>query len=395
MAQFDSSMYRGVPAIDLSQATEGFERGMKLGDMVRQRKSDALMKEAYQQGVTQNPDGSTTFNAMKVGDFLNQNGMARESQEFIAKQQQKDLEQQKLNFEKQSTKILGGYQLMNTVKDQRTLENARREALSLGYTQDEINQNLPSVYDEKTIGFVREQLGQASIPYQEKIEQDRKAQEAAARFKQLEFDNNIALANLNLSKQKAAAEAAKPKLSVGQETLDKKFADDLNDWAQDGRKQSISDVAQLKAVVENLKNGKGTTGGLTGIGPDRVTSADVLSNRATVKKAALPLIKRFLSGATSDSDREAVINTLWNESDSTENNMARISEFAENMGSRIQNMDDMAKFFRESGGTLKDYKMSTNEQTQSAPPAPTPGLEKRGYIFMGGDPSDQKNWKKK
>lgn len=201
MAQFDSSMYRGVPAIDLSQATEGFERGMKLGDMVRQRKSDALMKEAYQQGVTQNPDGSTTFNAMKVGDFLNQNGMARESQEFQAKQQQKALEEQKLNFEKQGTKILGGYQLMNTVKDQRTLENARREALSLGYTQDEIDQNLPSVYDEKTIGFVREQLGQASIPYAQKIENQRKAQEAALRLAETQQNNDFRRQEVGLRRQ--------------------------------------------------------------------------------------------------------------------------------------------------------------------------------------------------
>lgn len=191
MAQLDGSMYLrdlyGEPA-DLAGS---FERGMKVGDAFKKRQADALMKEAYQKGVTTNPDGSTSFNADKTVSELYGKGMAKEAQEFQSQYQKQALEKQKMNFETQATKIKGGYQLLNTVKDQPSLEYARKQALGLGYSQEEIDKNLPSVFDKNVIETAKYQLGEASRSFDEMMADQRARENMAARLAETQQNNDF------------------------------------------------------------------------------------------------------------------------------------------------------------------------------------------------------------
>lgn len=197
MAQLDGSMYLrdlyGEPA-DLAGS---FERGMKVGDMFKKKQAESLMKEAYQQGVTTNPDGSTSFNATKMVDFARGKGMGLEADKMAADYEKQALEKQKMNFEKQATKIKGGYQLLKTVKDQPTLDFARKQGLSLGYTQDEINQNLPSVYDKNVIDTATYQLGEASRSFDEMMADQRARENMAEQRADRKFNQQILIGNQN------------------------------------------------------------------------------------------------------------------------------------------------------------------------------------------------------
>lgn len=204
MAQFDSSMYRGVPAVDLSQATEGFERGMKLGDMVRQRKTQELeaqkqsaIKDAFNKSYETAPDGSQVFNPMKLKDLVRGAGYGQDAEMLAADYQKKALEQQKMNFEKEATKIKGGYQLLSLAKDQPSLEYVRRKALDIGYTQEEIDQNLPSVFDQKTIDTAKYKLGEASRSFDEMMADQRARENMAEQRADRKFNQQILIGNQN------------------------------------------------------------------------------------------------------------------------------------------------------------------------------------------------------
>jgi hypothetical protein len=68
MAQLDASIFMNQQAPDFAKAGEGFERGMRIGDMMRENKIKAAeqekkrqIDEAYKAGQVTNPDGTTTF----------------------------------------------------------------------------------------------------------------------------------------------------------------------------------------------------------------------------------------------------------------------------------------------------------------------------------------------
>ena len=151
--------------------------------------------------------------------------------------------------------------------------------------------------------------------------------------------------------------------SVGQKKVDTKFAEDYNDWTSGSADRTLSEIQKIDNVITRLKEGKGTTGGLTGMFGDRFTSSDVLANRAAAQQSAMTLIKTLLSGATSDKDREQIVNTLWNEADSTENNIARLKEFSNNMKSKYEETNQKAKYFESTKGTLKGFSPITNKKT--------------------------------
>jgi hypothetical protein len=379
MAQLDGSFYLQSQAPDIGQ---GIERGMRLGDMMKERRAKDLemqkqsdIKEAYNSAYDVKEDGSKVFNPMKLGDLVRQKGYGQDAfkiEQDVRTQQAANL---KSDLENQYNESSYVYSLLNGVNDQASFDAAKAQAKAKGIQGvDQIG----NIYDPKFVESLKGQYGKASMTYEKQLEDSRKREAMAEQRADRSFDRQLQMGKLDLDRKKTETEAAKPKLTAGQEALDKKFADDVNDWTSDGRAQSISDVAQLRNVVKNLEGGAGTTGGLTGAFGDRVTSSDVLKNRATVKKAALPLIKRFLSGATSDSDREAVINTLWNEADSTKNNMDRIVEFANTMDSRIQNMDLKSKAFKDSGGTLANFELGAPPQPNQSKPQT---IIQNGFIY--------------
>lgn len=103
MAQLDASIFLQQQAPDLSQIGAGFERGLRIGDLMRQKKADDVAKEkqssidqAYKAGNVQNPDGSVSFDkSITIKQLMGID--PREAQKAEAQFAQQDIQKQQSN----------------------------------------------------------------------------------------------------------------------------------------------------------------------------------------------------------------------------------------------------------------------------------------------------------
>lgn len=85
----DTSMYGMIKAPD---AVGAIDRGMRMRDMIDERKKKSAVKDAYAQGMQTGPDGSVSFDHSKTASALAQGGYGQEAYQA---QQQGQTEQQK------------------------------------------------------------------------------------------------------------------------------------------------------------------------------------------------------------------------------------------------------------------------------------------------------------
>lgn len=185
--------------------------------------------------------------------------------------------------------------------------------------------------------------------------------ERADKAKDQDLKQQLADVKTQLAGAKTASDAAKndTKLSEGQKAVDKDYAKDYNDWTSGGKNQAEASVEKLEGVVARLKKGTGGTGGsLSGLRsnlPGLFQDEDYQKNDSDVRSEALKLIKQNLSGSTSDKDVERVVSTLWNPSDSTENNVARVEDFLGTVKKNMAANDAKAQEYQNSG-SLRNFK---------------------------------------
>jgi hypothetical protein len=310
-----------------------FEKGMRLGDMIKQRRQEGELQDAYKAGIIQNPDGTVTQDGNKTMTALMNLGRGDKAWELQDQLNQRKQAEAKIKKEKEQSDIEHVTRAAWSVNDQNSYDTALQNLKSKGIDTSQ----LPPQYNPQMIDQVRRQ----TLTVKERLDELDKQ----ARLK-IEQDK------LGIERTKAGAKSGG---AEGRKALDKDFAKDYNDWTTGAAKRSRNEIQKLEGVVERLKDNKGTTGGATGMFGDRLTSNDVLKNRADVQQSAMTLIKQLLSGATSDTDRKAIVDTLWNEADSTENNIGRIERFVVDMKNRADDYDAKASFF-EKNNTLGGYK---------------------------------------
>ncbi|OPZ24296.1 MAG: hypothetical protein BWZ03_00236 [bacterium ADurb.BinA186] len=185
MAQLDANIFLQQKGPDFDQISEGFDRGIRLGDMMKQRKIQDLeiqkqnkIKDAYQSGVVINPDGSQSFNAeMTLGNLMKVD--PKEAFNFKA-QQAANL---KSDLEGQYAKNSFVSSLLETVKDQDSYLAAKSLAISKGIKEAE---QLPNTYDPQVIGSLKAQYQKASLTPSQQMEDSRKREEAQARLAELQ-----------------------------------------------------------------------------------------------------------------------------------------------------------------------------------------------------------------
>lgn len=185
MAQLDANIFLQQKGPDFDQVSEGFDRGIRLGDMMKQRKIQDLetqkqnaIKEAYQSGVVVNPDGSQSFNQeMTIGSLMKVD--PREAFNFKT-QQAASL---KSDLESQYSKNSFISSLLDTVKDQDSYLAAKSLAISKGIKEAE---QLPNTYDPQIMGSLKAQYQKASLTPSQQLEDSRKREEAQARLAELQ-----------------------------------------------------------------------------------------------------------------------------------------------------------------------------------------------------------------
>ncbi len=144
------------------------------------------------------------------------------------------------------------------------------------------------------------------------------------------------------------------KLTEAEKTVDKTFGKDYVDWTSGGRQSALSEINKLEGVVGRLGD-KVTTGGLTGMLPDRLTSNDVLSARSDVQSTVMNSLRAILGAAFTEKEGERVIRNTWNEADSTENNKARLQRLVDNLKDQAAAKDAQSNYY-EGNRTLSGYK---------------------------------------
>lgn len=173
---------------------------------------------------------------------------------------------------------------------------------------------------------------------------------------------------MELEKLKLGKEV-KAKDNEGQKTLDRQVAKEYQEWTSGGQKTAQSEINKLKSVADKLRNKQLTTGGLTGMFPDRVTSNEVLGARADVESTVMNSLRAILGAQFTENEGKRIIQNTWNEGDSTANNLARLDRLVNDLQSKAQDKSQKASYFEQQGGTLKGFKAGQSEPSQQAPTA--------------------------
>lgn len=190
MAQLDSDIFLKQSGVDLGNIADGFERGMRIGDLVRQRKAQEIemqkqneLKEAYNSGYETKEDGTVVLNPMKVSEFLRSKGRAQDAFKFEQDFKQQQAANLKSDLDGQYTKNSMISSLLDTVKDQDSYLKAKTYAISKGIKEAE---QLPNTYDPQIMSSLRAQYQKASLTPLQQIEDSRKREEAQARLAELQ-----------------------------------------------------------------------------------------------------------------------------------------------------------------------------------------------------------------
>ncbi len=202
---------------------------------------------------------------------------------------------------------------------------------------------LPETYSE---GFVRNWLV-STMDGEKQIEHRLK-------------EKNFGLKERQVSAQERAlhhktANGAQMKLTKGQETVDREFGKEYSEWTSGSDEVAQTEINKLRSVAARLKKKDVTTGGMTGMLHDRVTSTSVLSARADVSSTIMNSLRVILGAAFTEKEGQQVINNTWNEADSTANNLARVERLAGDLEAKAKAKTEKAQHY-EQHGTLSNYR---------------------------------------
>lgn len=146
------------------------------------------------------------------------------------------------------------------------------------------------------------------------------------------------------------------KLTDGQKSVDKDFAKDYNEWTSGGSKSAREEISKLEALAGKLRSADVTTGGLTGMFPDRMTSNSLLGARADIRSSITKSLRQIYGASFTEGEGNRVIADTWNEADSTENNLKRLERLVVDLKNQAGAKDKKASHFEQNDGSLANYK---------------------------------------
>ena len=146
--------------------------------------------------------------------------------------------------------------------------------------------------------------------------------------------------------------------NVGQQEVDKKYADDFVQWETGGASDATKSRAQLQAVQAQLKSGKNLTGPVIGSMPDSVlafTNKEAIETRQAVEEVVQRNLKAVLGGAFTQKEGDALIARAFNPRLSEEQNSARLARLLKQIELASDAKTAAADHYR-AYGTLRGWK---------------------------------------
>jgi hypothetical protein len=168
------------------------------------------------------------------------------------------------------------------------------------------------------------------------------------------------------------------KLTPGQESIDKKFADDYVSWKAGGGQDMTSQVAQLKPVIEALESGQPITGIQVAVQPDlllAITNPKALQSREQVEEVVQRNLRAVLGAQFTEKEGERLISRAYNPKLAPEENAKRVRKLFLQMSTAAEQKQAMVDYF-DQNGTLRGFsgKMPSVQDFYKAIEGETPTL---------------------
>lgn len=173
MASIDTSFYNRPSQLDIADSVE---QGMRLGDMIKKRRQDNEIKDIMKSGMTQNPDGSMSYDYKKPMSALMDKGYFQEALDLQDKQAAQQAAQAKMQKEKQERELEEITRAAWSITDQNTYSNALKSLSSKGIDvsqmPQEYNPQMVEHYKRQTLS-TKERLDELDKQARLKLERDK------------------------------------------------------------------------------------------------------------------------------------------------------------------------------------------------------------------------------
>lgn len=207
-------------------------------------------------------------------------------------------------------------------------------------------------------------------------------------------------------------------ITPGQKAADEAFGKESADYFYGGGKSAVEkNLQKIQGAIDNLSSNPGLTGRLSMklpiVGSDAAQEAlnpEMAAVRDDIRGAIQGTLRQTLGPQFTEKEGTAIFNRAFNPALSAAENARRATAELESLKRMAAQKDASMNQFLKSG-SLRGYAPGKTEvpeqvryasgggggliqEANAAHPAPKPGAEDGGYVFMGGDPSNPKNWKR-
>ena len=191
----------------------------------------------------------------------------------------------------------------------------------------------------------------------------------------------------------------KPKPPKSYEAVDRDYAKDYNEWTTTGRSTYAKNRKLLEDAKKSLmslgeKEQFDVSGRATSLKGDffggKLRSDKSLSLESDVKQAAQGSLKAILGGTFTQGEGAGIMERAYDVRLPPSENIRKIDRALEELDGQAMAKDERAEWFEKEGSTY-GYK---SKGPQSDSKGPKVGEIIMGYEFLGGNPADQKSWRK-
>lgn len=215
-------------------------------------------------------------------------------------------------------------------------------------------------------------------------------------------DDELKLLKTQLDSKLAMSTMAGPKLLPGQESVDRAFGRDFQDYSYQGGYAGVEkNLAQLEAAKKDLQTDPSLSGGLSTMLPDALRArvdAKGYTTQQKVQETAVNTLKQILGSQFTENDRKIIMSMSYDANLPAEENQEKIDTAINYIRTRAKQKQESGDYFVRNRGTLQGYTATqpdlNDSKAPSGPPPPKPGEVVDGYVFQGGNPNDPAAWVK-
>ena len=175
-------------------------------------------------------------------------------------------------------------------------------------------------------------------------------------------------------------------LSVGQEAVDKKFADTYAEWVTGGGADAAKQISQLNEALVTLRTNKEITGPLVGLLPDGVAAfaaPQLLALKESIQEVVQRNLRAVLGSQFTAPEAQQLISRAFNPSLGVPENIKRVERLLEQMDRANKATQGSVDYF-EKNGTLQGYQYKFPTKAEFEAAADGKGPAPAAAINFGG-----------